>query len=62
LLDDSILLAEKAKADGVDVTLKIWDGMWHVWHVLGELIPENKRTFEEIGQFVQARFKRNAQA
>jgi len=51
LLDDSILLAEKAKADGVEVSLKVWDGMWHVWQLLGELIPENKKTFEEIGEF-----------
>ena len=32
-----------------------WDGMWHVWQALGDLIPENKKTFEEIGQFVQSR-------
>ena len=56
LLDDSNLLAEKAKSAGVDVTLKIWDGMWHVWQALGDLIPENKKTFEEIGQFVQGQF------
>ena len=56
LLGDSILLAEKAKADGVQVELKIWDGMFHVWHVLGDLIPESKMAFEEIGQFVRARF------
>jgi hypothetical protein len=24
--------------------------------VLGDLIPENKKTFEEIGQFVQSQF------
>jgi len=57
LLDDSILLAGKAKAAGVQVELKIWDGMWHVWQILGELIPESKKAFEEIGQFVRARFE-----
>lgn len=60
LLGDSILLAEKAKADGVQVELKIWDGMFHVWQALGELIPESKKAFEEIGQFVQSQFGRNA--
>ena len=59
LLGDSILLAEKAKSAGVHVELRIWDGMWHVWHVLGELIPESKKAFEEIGQFVRARFNGN---
>ena len=58
LLDDSTLLAEKAKSAGVDVILKIWDGMWHVWQALGDLIPENRKTFEEIGQFVQSQFGR----
>jgi acetyl esterase/lipase len=59
LLGDSILLAEKAKAAGVQVELKIWNGMWHVWHALGELIPESKMAFEEIDQFVRARFNGN---
>jgi monoterpene epsilon-lactone hydrolase len=59
LLGDSILLAEKAKADGVQVELKIWEGMWHDWHILGGLIPESKKAFEEIGQFVRARFNGN---
>ena len=58
LLNDSTLLAEKAKSAGVDVTLKIWDGMWHVWQALGDMIPENKKTFEEIGEFVQGQFGR----
>lgn len=52
LLDDSIALAEKAKSAGVDVTLKVWDGMWHVWQALGEMIPESKLAFEEMLQFV----------
>ena len=52
LLDDSLALAEKAKAGGVEVTLRVWDGMWHVWHALGNLIPESRMAFEEIGQFV----------
>jgi monoterpene epsilon-lactone hydrolase len=53
LLDDAIALAEKAKADGVDVTLKIWDGLWHVWQVLGDLIPESRMAFEEVGVFLR---------
>jgi acetyl esterase/lipase len=52
LLDDSRMLAEKAKADGVDATLKVWDEMWHVWQALGDLIPESKKSFEEVGDFI----------
>ena len=58
LLDDARMLADKAKADGVDVTLNIWDGMWHVWQALGDVIPENKKAFEEIGQFVRDQFEK----
>ena len=54
LLDDARLLAKKARADGVDVTLKVWHGMWHVWHTAGTMIPESKKTYEEIGQFLKA--------
>jgi monoterpene epsilon-lactone hydrolase len=54
LLDDALMVAEKAKADGVDVTLKIRDGLWHVWPVLGDLIPESRMAFDEIGQFIRA--------
>ncbi len=52
LLDDAIMLAEKAKADRVDVTLKVWDELWHVWAALGDLIPESKKSIEEIGRFL----------
>lgn len=54
LLDDAVAVAEKAKAAGVDVTLKIWPGMWHVWHVTGTWLPEAREALAEIGQFVKA--------
>jgi epsilon-lactone hydrolase len=57
LLDDAITLAEKAKAAGVDVTFKVWAGLWHVWHALGNLIPENRQAFEEIGTFLHSKLK-----
>jgi acetyl esterase/lipase len=52
LLDDARTLADKAKTDGVDVTLKIWAGMFHAWPALGGMIPESKKAFEEVKQFV----------
>ena len=53
LLDDSLALAEKARADGVAVTLRIWDRMWHDWTALGDLIPESRQAFEEVRAFVK---------
>jgi monoterpene epsilon-lactone hydrolase len=56
LLDDSSILAEKATGSGVDVTLRVWEGMWHVWQALGDLIPESRKAFEEFGRFVKEHF------
>ncbi len=53
LLDDAKELAKKAKSEGVDVTLSIYEGMWHVWHVFGSLLPESPKAFEEIGEFLR---------
>jgi acetyl esterase/lipase len=53
LLDDARLLAEKARAGGVDVTLRVWPDLWHVWPALGNLIPESRQAFEEIRQFIE---------
>jgi acetyl esterase/lipase len=40
---------------GVDITLRIWDDMWHAWPVLGELIPESRMAFEELAEFLHGR-------
>ena len=52
LLDDARMIAEKAKAAGVEVSLSVYEGMWHVWHTFGTLLPEARAAFEEIRQFV----------
>lgn len=31
ILDDSIRLGQKARKAGVQVSLKVWNGMWHVF-------------------------------
>ena len=55
LLDDARMVAEKAQAAGVDVSLSVWQDMWHVWPALGDLIPETRQAFEEIGKFIDKR-------
>ncbi len=51
-LDDARMVAENAKAVGVDVTLSVYEGMWHVWQTVG-ILAEAKKAFEEIGSFVK---------
>lgn len=53
LLDDARMLAEKARADGAAVELHVWEGMWHVWHTLADMMPESRAAFEEIGRFIK---------
>ena len=58
LLDDSTRLAEKAKSAGVDVTLKMYDQMWHVFHFNAALMPEGKNAIEELGSFIRKHFEK----
>ena len=53
LLDDARAVADKAKAAGVDMTISVYEGMWHVWHTAGRLLPEVREAFEAIGKFMR---------
>jgi epsilon-lactone hydrolase len=52
-VDASVALGEKARAAGVDVTLKVFDGMTHLWQNFSYL-PEAAEALEMIGRFVEA--------
>ncbi len=56
LLDDSIKLDKKAKADGVDSTLEIWDDMIHVWHAFHPMLPEGKQAIQRVGSFLREKW------
>jgi acetyl esterase/lipase len=56
LLADSTRLAERARVAGVDVTLTVLDGMWHVWHTSVGFVPESRAALREIGEFLRARW------
>lgn len=53
LLDDTIRFAEKAKNEGVEVTVDLWTDMFHVFQIFGNLMPESKKAIEKIGEFIQ---------
>lgn len=52
LLSDSVRLAERARACSVDIELKVWPGMWHVFQASARFVPEARRSIDEIGRFV----------
>jgi acetyl esterase/lipase len=52
LLDDSRLLAERAKAAGVDAMLDVWPEMIHVWHAYYPMLPEGARALDDIAAYL----------
>jgi len=50
--DDSIRVAAKARADGVEVTLEVWQGQVHVFQIRG--LPESREAIEHIADFMRS--------
>jgi epsilon-lactone hydrolase len=56
LLSDAKTLAKKASDCGVNVTLQVWQGMWHVFQA-SRRIPEGLQAISEIGVFIKKRLE-----
>src|SRR2546429_9815465 len=54
LRDDSTRLAERARATGVSVELKIWPVVPHAWQLAPHLIPEARQSLRESADFFRA--------
>ena len=55
MLSDSTRQAEKASQAGVDVHLKIWEGMWHVLPFFAPFVPEARQAIAEVGEFIRSK-------
>jgi epsilon-lactone hydrolase len=55
LLDDAVNLARQAAIGGVDVTLRIWAGMQHVFPIYADFLPEADAAIALIGSWIRAR-------
>jgi epsilon-lactone hydrolase len=53
LLDDSTRFAEKARAAGVEVTLRVGAGMFHCYPLMAPLFPEATQALDEICTFIK---------
>ena len=51
--DDSVRVAEKARADGVEVTLEVYEGMFHVFQSHEPLLPEGREAVAHLGAFLR---------
>ena len=58
ILDDSTRFAKKAREQGTDVTLDVWDGMIHVWQYLWYVIPEANEAIKQIAAYVNTKINR----
>ncbi len=56
MLDDSRILADRARAAGVPVTFKVYDGMWHVHHHGAPDVPESMAALNDVAAFIRAQF------
>lgn len=63
LLDDSTRLAERARQCGVNVDLRVWSNLPHVWPIFVAFkLPESFRALGEIAEFIQTASRQNAHA
>ena len=55
LLPDAVRLAVEARAAGVPVELRRWDGLWHVAHASAGMVPESTAAVTALGAGLAAR-------
>ncbi len=55
LLSDSVRLATAMRADDVEVDLRVWEGMWHVFEFYREL-PEARASMQQVASFLSDHF------
>jgi acetyl esterase/lipase len=62
LRDDSVRMAERAKAAGVEVSLRIFPVVAHAWQFADRMLPEAKASLDEAAAFLQRHAGRGATA
>ncbi|MGW9135693.1 alpha/beta hydrolase [Streptomyces sp. NPDC055681] len=53
VLDDSLLLADRAARAGVEVSLQVWPKMFHAWQVAVGFLPEATEAVERTAAFMR---------
>lgn len=53
LLSDSEMLAVRAREAGVSVDFRVWPGLWHVFQGAARLVPEGRKSIQELGRFLR---------
>ncbi|MCK5310668.1 MAG: alpha/beta hydrolase [Desulfobacteraceae bacterium] len=53
LLDDSLLLEQKARGAGVKTTIEVFDNMFHVFQYFARYLSRSRASIKKIGLFIQ---------
>lgn len=51
--DDSYMLGDRLRGDGVDVLVQTWDDSSHVWQFFHDRLPEATQALENIEKFIE---------
>jgi len=62
LLDDSIRVANKAREDGNEVKLEVWQGMFHVFQSHEPLLPEARESIQHMAEFMRSQLAKRSPA
>ncbi len=57
LHDDALRFAKKGRESGVEITLQVWKGLIHWWHLFQRVIPEAGEALDEIVLYIDLLFK-----
>lgn len=55
LRDDGERFAAKAREQGVDVTLEVYDDMIHAWQMFALMLDDGQRAIDQVGAFLRRR-------
>ena len=57
LLSDTLAAAENARQAGVRRRVSVYEGMFHVFQMSMDLIPESREAWDEVARFMQIVFR-----
>ncbi|HUJ02983.1 MAG TPA: alpha/beta hydrolase [Rhizomicrobium sp.] len=57
LRDDSVRMAERMRAAGIEATLEVWPKVFHVWQVAADVLPEGREAINNIAAFLNHRLR-----
>ena len=57
LLDDSLTLEKMAQEAKVEVNLKIWSKLWHIFHIAPSSLKEAREALQDAGDFMEVEIR-----